>query len=56
VIEQAAGEPLQALLERLGYLRLRELEAQWVAQCDLPERAVVAPGAAWSMAPRPWRA
>lgn len=44
LIEQAAGEPLQAVLDRLGYLRMRDFEEQCVAQSVLPERAVVATG------------
>jgi shikimate kinase len=44
LIEQAAGQPLQALLDHLGYLRMREFEDQCVAQAVLPDRAVVATG------------
>lgn len=44
VIEQAAGESLQSLLDRLGYEAMRHFEEQCVAQCGLPEKAVVATG------------
>lgn len=44
LIEQAAGEPLQAVLDRLGYLRMRDFEEQCVAQAVLPDGAVVATG------------
>jgi len=44
LIEQTAGESLQSLLERLRYQRMREFEEQCVAQCVLPEGAVVATG------------
>lgn len=44
LIEQSAGESLQALLDRLGYQRMREFEEQCIAQSALPDRAVVATG------------
>lgn len=44
LIEQAAGESLQSLLDRLGYLPMRRFEEQSVAGLDLPDRAVVATG------------
>lgn len=44
LIEQAAGEPLQAVLDRLGYLGMRDFEEQCVAHAGLPEQAVVATG------------
>ena len=42
LIEQAAGEPLQAVLDRLGYLGMRDFEEQCVAQAGLPEQAALA--------------
>jgi shikimate kinase len=44
LIEQLAAISLQALLDRLGYERMRHFEEQCVVRCDLPDRAVVSTG------------
>lgn len=44
VMQQVAGEALQVLLDRLGYVRMRRFEEESVTGCDLPDRAVVATG------------
>lgn len=44
LLEQVSGESLQSQLDRLGYLAMRKVEEDFVANCDLPAFAVVATG------------
>ena len=44
LIEQHTAQPLQTLLDHLGFAQMRQFEESFVARCELPERAVVATG------------